>query len=487
MCVFAAAWAALAFPWLSGAVTIPYDAKALFQAQLQFLANAFHSGQSPYWNPSTFVGVPQISDPQSLLFSPAVLLAYFEKIPSFWQLDAFVLALLGLGGVAILKLCQDKGWHPGAGIVAAITFAFGASAAWRIQHIAQIQSLVFFAVTLWLLARGLDRSSALYGALAGLAAGLMMVEPNQVAFLGCYVLLGYWLNHCLLSADRGLALRRSIRAVVPCGVVAAVVSALPLLLTYLFLEVSNRPEIALSEAARGSLHPASLLTAVVSDLFGAFDPSVAYWGPYSEAWDKNELTLSQNMSQMYVGTLPILLVLTVGLMRGTLWSREMRFYAIGIVVLLLYALGTHTPDVWPVLQVSSRCLVLQAADRRGLPRRGPAVDHCRIPRASVADLGPAVCVVSQESSGGRPGRRDPARCPRHAWSVGRTALALKPLMSAVAWIAVCSLVLATPTAWLRAVTTLCRGAAGPGSGERPGAQQWTQRIRRHCRRPPTRC
>ena len=34
--------------------------------QLQFLANAFHSGQSPFWNPSTFVGVPQIADPQSL-------------------------------------------------------------------------------------------------------------------------------------------------------------------------------------------------------------------------------------------------------------------------------------------------------------------------------------------------------------------------------------------------------------------------------------
>ena len=118
---------------------------------------------------------------------------------------------------------------------------------------------------------------------------------------------------------------------------------LPLLLTYLFLEASNRPEIAFSEAARGSLHPASLLTAVVADLFGAFDPAVDYWGPYSEWWDKNELTLSQNMSQMYLGTLPILLVLTVGLMRGALWSREIRVLAVAIAVLLLYALGGYTP------------------------------------------------------------------------------------------------------------------------------------------------
>jgi SAM-dependent methyltransferase len=449
LCVFVAAWTVLAFPWLSGAVTIPYDAKALFQAQLQFLANAFHSGQSPYWNPSTFVGVPQISDPQSLLFSPAVLLAYFEKIPSFWQLDAFVLAMLGLGGVAISKLCQDKGWHPAAGAVAAIAFAFGTSAAWRIQHIAQIQSLAFFAVTLWLLARSLHRSSALYGALAGLSAGLMMVEPNQVAFLGCYILLGYWLNHCLLAEDRGTALLRSMRVVVPCGVVTAVISAVPLVLTYLFLETSNRPEIAFGEAAHGSLHPASLLTAVVSDLFGAYDPAVSYWGPYSEAWDKNELTLSQNMSQMYVGTLPILLVLTVGVMRGTLWSREIRFYAVGVGVLLLYALGAHTPAfgvlfkylpgvsyfrrpvdavflIGTLLSVSAGYLV-----HLWLSSRLPFASYRK--RAAEIALVGAILLASLAT----------------AWSVGRTALALKPLMSAMMWIAACVLVLATPAVWLR--------------------------------------
>src|SRR4029078_10028757 len=51
--IYFLAWLLLSSPWLSGAVTIPYDAKALFQAQLQFLANALHSGQSPFWNPST--------------------------------------------------------------------------------------------------------------------------------------------------------------------------------------------------------------------------------------------------------------------------------------------------------------------------------------------------------------------------------------------------------------------------------------------------
>ena len=41
-------WLIFASPWLSGSVTIPYDAKAHFQSQLQFLASALHSGQSPF-------------------------------------------------------------------------------------------------------------------------------------------------------------------------------------------------------------------------------------------------------------------------------------------------------------------------------------------------------------------------------------------------------------------------------------------------------
>jgi hypothetical protein len=442
--LFAGMWTLLSYPWLSGAVTIPYDAKALFQAQLQFVANALHSGQSPFWNPSAFVGVPQIADPQSLIMSPAILLAYFAKAPSFVQLDAYVLALLGLGGLAVMKLCQDRGWHPAGGVVAALAFAFGASAAWRIQHIAQIQSLALFAVTLWLIARALDRSSMRYGALAGVAGGLMVAEPNQVALLGGYVLAGYCAHHWLTAADRRLALNASLR---PLAAVGIALAAVPVLLTYLFLDGSNRPEIAFSEAAAGSLHPVSLLTGLIADLFGAFDRDVHYWGPYSEWWDTNGLTLTQNMSQIYVGTLPMLLILTVGLARGALWSRELRFYAIALAALLLYALGSYTPvfglfyDYLPgvalfrrpvdatflmgaVLAIAAGYLVhlwaigaLPAASLRG--------------RALEAALILAVLLAGLAT----------------AWSMDRVALAAKPLLLTVGWIAATLILLVAPGTW----------------------------------------
>ena len=78
------AWIALSWPWLSGIVTIPWDAKAHFQPQLQFLAEAWHSGRSPFWTPYVFSGSPQVADPQSLIFSPPfALIAAIEPVPGF--------------------------------------------------------------------------------------------------------------------------------------------------------------------------------------------------------------------------------------------------------------------------------------------------------------------------------------------------------------------------------------------------------------------
>ena len=64
------AWACLAAPWLLGHVTIPWDAKAQFQPQVQFLARSIAQGESPFWAPYAFSGHPQVADPQSLIFSP---------------------------------------------------------------------------------------------------------------------------------------------------------------------------------------------------------------------------------------------------------------------------------------------------------------------------------------------------------------------------------------------------------------------------------
>ncbi len=444
---FLAAWFALSSPWLFGTVTIPYDAKAHFQAQIQFLSNALHTGQSPFWAPHVFVGTPHIADPQSLIFSPAFLLAYFEAVPTFRQLDAYVLILLGLGAFAILKLFQDRGWHAAGGLVAAIAFAFGASAAWRIQHIGQIQSYAFFGVALWLLQRALDRSSALWGGLAGLAAGIMLAEPNQVALLGGYVLAAMVIGHFWQHLDREKAFRQSVKPLAWATTAGLLVVAVPLLLCILYVKSSNRPIVEFADAALGSLNPASFITTLVADLYGAFDPTVDYWGPYSVYWDKNDLSLSQNMGQMYVGTLPIVLVLTIGLARGVLWAREMRVYVLSILFLLLYALGTYTPafkifyDFLPGVAFFRRPADASFLVGGLLAVAGGYVVHRwlsgSLPKVSTArrmlelTVVPLVLVAAMAI----------------AVSEEKLSLAWRPTLNAIGWLTLVTLLLAVPARW----------------------------------------
>jgi hypothetical protein len=49
------------------------------------------------------------------------------------------------------------------------------------------------------------------------------------------------------------------------------------------------------------------------------------------------------MSQLYAGTLPVLAILIFGIGRGLAWTREVRFFSLAALALILYALGSYTP------------------------------------------------------------------------------------------------------------------------------------------------
>ncbi|MGO4666495.1 hypothetical protein [Bosea sp. 2RAB26] len=347
-CIVFCAWLALSWPWLSGIVTIPWDAKAHFHPQLQFLATALNRGLSPFWTPYVFAGSPQVADPQSLIFSPPfALIAIFNPAPSFRWSDGAVLGTLLAGALAVVLLFRDRNWHPAGAVVAALAFAFGASAAWRIQHIGQVLSLGYFAITLLLLSRALERSSLIYGLAAGIVAGFMVLGRDQVALLGVYVLAGLVIA-AIAMADRPLrAVRASILPLLAGSLGAILVATVPILLTAFLAQESNRPAIDLIGAGKGSLHPASLLTGLIANLYGAAGPLENFWGPPSPAWEQRfgplDLYLARNMGELYLGFLPMLLILTVGLVRGALLRREIIALAIAALLVLVYALGRYTP------------------------------------------------------------------------------------------------------------------------------------------------
>ena len=348
LALFGLGWVVLSWPWLSGAVTIPWDAKAHWQPHVQFLAASLAKGESPFWAPQLFAGAPEIADPQSALFSlPFLLLALADPAPSFRALDATVLVMAGLGGLAVLLLIRDRGWHWAAGVVAALGFTFGGSMAWRVQHIGQVLSLAYLAIAFWALERALARRSVPWGIACGLAAGLMLVGRDQVALLGDYGLAARVAWHWIatLATDRGRNL--SVAPALAAGFAGILIAAWPVWLSFQLASQSNRPLIDLAGAGAGSLHPALLLTAFVPDFFAASGPMADYWGPPSFAWSGTGLFLAQNMGVLYLGAIPVVLVLGPGLLRGWVVRPAIRGATLGLVVFLLYALGWYTPVFAP--------------------------------------------------------------------------------------------------------------------------------------------
>ena len=345
---YVAAFAVLSWPWLSGAVTIPWDAKAQFQPELQFLASSLARGESPFWTPNVFAGWPQIADPQSLIFSPLHLaLAAFDSTPSFRAVDFITFTYLFAGGIGLMLFFRDRGWHPVGAATAALIFAFGGSASSRLQHTSEIISLSYVPIALWLLARTLDRASWRTGLAAGVMIALLIIGRDQIALLGLYVLALYVIAWWLDGKGRLARVSSTMLPLAACAVTAALIAAVPVVLSALLAADSNRPTVGLEAAGRGSLHPVLLLMLVVSDLFGAADPNVVFWGPPSPGWREKMtptgLFLAQNVGEIYCGIVAMILLFGTGLARGTLWTREIRAFLVMLALVLLYALGWYTP------------------------------------------------------------------------------------------------------------------------------------------------
>ena len=345
------AWAVLGWPWLSGRVTIPWDAKAHFLPQIQFMAQSIWAGESPAWAPYVFSGHAQIADPQSMLFSPAFwALTGVTSDPTSHTVDVTVLVAILAGMSAVVVWFRDRSWHWTGAVVAALAFGFGASMAWRIQHTGQVLSLAMLPIVLLLLERALVRSSSLFGLAAGIVAAFLVLGRDQVALLSVYMLFGYvvafWFGWSgapfKTQTSAAQRLRASLAPLLAGGIAGAALIALPILMTALSAQESNRPAIDLIGAGRGSLHPALFITAFAPDVFGSSGRMEDYWGPPSFAWSDTGLYIAQNMGQLYIGAVPVLLLI-LGLFSGALWRREIRFVLVALVIASVYALGWYTP------------------------------------------------------------------------------------------------------------------------------------------------
>src|SRR3954454_19690180 len=177
--LFAAAAAAM---WPLAGSVVPWDSKNHFYPMLRYLGAALEHGELPLWNPYHFSGHPSVADPQSLLFTPTMLLfGWLVPSPSMQLFDVVIYAHLLPGAFAILALFRRRGWAASGGVIAAFVYILGGSASARLQHTGMIFSYGYFPLALYLLEVALARRSYAYGLAFAAIAALMTVGRDQVA------------------------------------------------------------------------------------------------------------------------------------------------------------------------------------------------------------------------------------------------------------------------------------------------------------------
>ncbi len=336
--------AAAAFScWLATGAVVPWDSKNHFYPMFRFLADALQHGEFPLWNPYHFGGSPTAADPQSLLFSPSmVLFAMIAPHASMQAFDAVILGHLLFGTFGILCLFQRRGWHPVAAVLAGLIFMLGGAASSRLQHTGMIISYSFFPWALWALDRALEERSYRFAVLFGLCASLMVLGRDQVAFLLALVLIGRLLWQAGASGNMFAFIKSRLGVTIVMGVTVILIIGAPILLTMQFLGTSNRPGISYGVAVAGSLAPINLITLFAPNFFGSLDWSYDYWGPGYETIAETDWT-DRCVNYLFVGSVPILLFLWHGLAGHRMFARPARFFVAILALAIVYAFGRETP------------------------------------------------------------------------------------------------------------------------------------------------
>ena len=414
--IVAAIWLAASATWIVGDTVVPWDSKNQFYAFFRFLADALHSGASPFWNPYHYGGHPSIADPQSLIFAPLFFVwALADPAPSIRAFDLLVYAHLLIGGLSMAAIGWRARWPLPANVLAAALFMLAGAASGRLQHTGIILSYGLFPLAWLTLQLALQKRSLVHALCFAGAAATLALGRNQVALLLCYLLAAAAVAE-IVTADSPLRYLRERLSTLPVMALAgAALVAMPLLLTLQFAELSNRPGEPLDEALKGSIHPVNLATLAVANIFGTHG---SYWGPSAASLPEVANT-DDSFNYLFVGWLPVLLLIWLGVAGGGAWRSGRRLIAATAAIALLFMLGRYTPLFgWAFACVPGIDMFRRPADasfvfsaslallcghlladyiRDGLPKRGLTEAHATI--VTFAVLASAVAFSSRSDHG----------------------------------------------------------------------------------------
>jgi hypothetical protein len=389
------------------------DAAYFFQPYYTFANREVQSGRLPGWNPYTLMGVPYHASLQGSLFYPlrwpTFLMPYFASYVSLLMVHYF---LTGAAAYLLMRVVLKVGVL--AGLLGAMSIAFGGFAQGHMSHIPYFLSYPWFLLCVLCIWVGVDRGQWRWSILAGGCVGLMMLACAVHLVLVLAVLLGTYVAYQTVLAVRDkIVLRtpgwRAIALPVGSAAVAmalgAAIGAAQLLPAWAQYKSSIRAEAGASEPAQeqkwrmvtnGSANPVTNSTQMVVPFYYG-NSRLGYWNEYNY----------QDMAH-YSGVLT-LIAAAAGVVSLRRSDRNQWFWVVLAVVGFLVAAGQHLPvyrflyDTVPgfkQLRCPSRifwCTEIALAHlaaigiQRGLV--APSEGRLRLRKAAVLSVGGLVVLV----------------------------------------------------------------------------------------------
>ncbi|MES2767424.1 MAG: YfhO family protein [Bacteroidota bacterium] len=230
----------------------------------------------PFWNPYTFCGMPFFADISTGIFYPFHLIWDFISggNPSPQAVQLLVIIHYFIAQVAMYFLCRHFKISQLGAMIAAVSFGFSATLAFRVMHPMVVYHLAWFPLVILFFHKGISQLRFSYLILSGLILGLSILSGHAQTTLYEFLFLGFFALWMFVTALKNKELNGAgIAKFIGFGALPFIIAAGLFAVQYFpskeLAAYSERKEIDFKEATVGSMQFSQIATAVVPKLFGA--------------------------------------------------------------------------------------------------------------------------------------------------------------------------------------------------------------------------
>lgn len=259
-----------------------------------YAASESAAGNTPFWNPYTFVGMPFIADLQVGYYYPLNRLMDFfvedGKLP-VGPLQLLVILHFFIAQISMYILARQWKSGQGGACISAVSYSFSGLMVMHVIHPMMIYHLAWFPLVIALLDKAFDSKKSQFAILSGLVLGFSMLSGHpqmtlfEVFFLGLFSIFKLIMS---MKEDKSKNINKILAFVLPfiIGVGIFTVQYLP---SSELAELSQRKEMTYEKSTEGSLQMKQLANTLLPNPFGKMLPDRNNKFPFHLTKDSQQL------------------------------------------------------------------------------------------------------------------------------------------------------------------------------------------------------